>query len=88
MLHSLELRGFNRAILAGRADLIRGGGKGGVYQTADPDIAFAFRLDGERRPVDVRIQTSALEKLAAGDFTTPIGETQEPLKGYWLGTKI
>lgn len=88
LLHRLELRGFNRAILAGRADLIRRGGKGGVYQTADPDIAFAFRLDGERRPVDVRIQTSALEKIATGDFTVSIGESQEPLRGHWLGEKV
>lgn len=88
LLHSLELRGFNRAILAGRADLIRRGGKGGVYQSADPDIAFSFRSEGERRPIDVRIQVSTLEKIAAGDFTVSIGEPQEPLKGHWLGKRL
>ena len=88
LLHILEFRGFNRVILAGRADLIRRGGKGGVYQTADPDIAFAFRAEGERRPVDVRIQTPALEKIAAGDFILSMGEPQEPLKGHWLGKKV
>lgn len=88
LLHILELRGFNRVILAGRADLIRRGGKSGVYQTADPDIAFSFRAEGERRPVDVRIQTLALEKIAAGDFVVSIGEPQEPLRGRWLEKKI
>ena len=88
LLHALELRGFNRVILAGRADLIRRGGKSGAYQSADPDIAFAFQAEGERRPVDVRIQAPALEKIAAGDFTISIGTPQEPLKGHWLGKEI
>lgn len=85
---ALEACGFNRAILAGRADLIRRGGKGGIFRTADPDIFFNFRAEGERRPVEVRIQTPVLEKIAAGDFTIPIEGFQEPLKGKWLGREI
>ena len=85
---TLEACGFTRTILAGRADLIRRGGKGGIFRTADPDISFNFRAEGERRPVEVRIQTPVLEKIAAGDFTIPIEDFQEPLRGKWLGREI
>lgn len=88
LCQDLEYRGFNRSILAGRADLIRRGGRGGLFRTADPDISFSFRTEGERRPVEVRVQTPALEKIAVGDFMVPIGNSAEALTGKWLGQRI
>lgn len=88
LFQTLEACGFNRTILAGRADLIRRGGKGGIFRTADPDISFNFRAEGEHRPVEVRIQTPVLEKIAVGDFTISIGDSQAPLRGKWLGREI
>ena len=74
--------------MAGRADLIRRGGKGGVFRSAAPDISFTFSTKGERQPVEVRVQTPVLEMIVVGDFIVPIGDNTAPLKGKWLGKNI
>lgn len=88
LTQELENRGFPRAILAGRAGLIRRGGRGGIFQSADPDISFSFYAEGERRPVEVRVKAPVLEKLAAGDFVVSMGDDPAPLKGMWLGNPL
>ena len=88
LLQELSRRGFDRAALAGRDELLRKSGWAGLYHTADPDIEISFRQAGERNPIFLQIKTPALESIASADFWVPVGDNTEPLRGKWLGKEI
>lgn len=88
LLRELARRGFDRAAMADRDELIRKGRWPGVYQTADPDVSFAFGGSGGREAVSLRVSARALEAIAAGNFVVPLGDGQEPMAGKWMGQEL
>ena len=88
LLQELSRRGFDRAMLADRDEMLRQGNMPGVFKTADPGISIFYKTDGERKPVYIRIDTSILESIAGGNFIVPVGDGHEELQGTWLGRQI
>lgn len=88
LLQELSRRGFDRATLASRDEMLRQGNWPGVFKTADPGISIHYKTDGERKPVHVQVNTSLLIPIATGDFIVPIGDSQEKLQGTWLGRNL
>lgn len=88
LLQELSRRGFDRAMLADRDEMLRQGNMPGVFKTADPGISIFYKTDGERKPVYIRIDTSILESIAVGNFIVPVGDGHEELQGTWLGRQI
>lgn len=88
LLQELSRRGFDRATLASRDEMLRQGNWPGVFKTADPGISIRYKADVERKPVYVQVHTSILESIAAGNFLVPVGNGQEKLQGTWMGHQI
>lgn len=88
LLQTLSRKGFNRAVLAQRDELLRQSNWSGNYKTSDPDILIQFRNEGERKPIFVQLSTKILEAIAAADFLVPMGDSSQPLKGNWLGQDV
>lgn len=88
LLQELSRRGFDRAMLADRDEMLRQGNMAGAFKTADPEISIFYKTDRERKPVYVRVDTSILESIAAGNFIVPVGDGPERLHGTWLGREI
>ena len=88
LLQELSRRGFNRAMLADRDEMLRQSNMPGAFKTADPGISIFYKTDGDRKPVYVRVDTSILESIAAGNFIVPVGDGPEELQGTWLGRQI
>lgn len=88
LLQNLSMRGFDRAELATRDELLRKNGRPGIYQSGDPDISFRFVKTDRMQSVFLKMRTDALASFAAANLMVPIGETKEQLTGCWLGRMI
>ena len=88
LLQNLSMRGFDRAELATRDELLRKSRRPGIYQSGDPDVSFRFVKTDRMQSVFLEMRTDAVASFAAADLMVPIGETKEPLTGSWLGRTI
>ena len=90
LLGILAAIGYDRKVLAVRENLIRKGGRPGIYYTTCPDIWFRYNTTAKSKPIDLVVKTDFLARMATADIRVRINRTrgEVELAGHWVNKKI
>lgn len=90
LLGILAAIGYDRKVLAVRENLVRKGGRPGIYYTTCPDIWFRYNTTAKSKPIDLVVKTDFLARMATADIRVRINRTrgEVELAGHWVNKKI